>query len=221
MDVKALEHFLKEKNTLFLALPIRELCIHRRGLHCIWHLKYTIAMQTIVPHHMQHNTEPEAVDLLLEVDDVEQLLDHIDESNYQRTCLYLTSTAAYLSEPDDTAVYNTAFKGYMKVKKFHDAMRVALRLNNRSLMEEVFIACEDQVDKQQLAYLLARQGVMLDVEDGPCAIDDEDTRTLVCFGISLVICVLATSSTSRLAAVPCLQKFHFSHEFLHESISCV
>jgi 26S proteasome regulatory subunit N1 len=178
-------------------------------------------MQTIVPHHMQHNTEPEAVDLLLEVDDVEQLLDHIDESNYQRTCLYLTSTAAYLSEPDDTAVYNTAFKGYMKVKKFHDAMRVALRLNNRSLMEEVFIACEDQVDKQQLAYLLARQGVMLDVEDGPCAIDDEDTRTRVCFGISLVICVLATSSTSLLAAVPCLQKFHFSHEFSHESISCV
>jgi 26S proteasome regulatory subunit N1 len=129
---------------------------------------------------MQHNTEPEAVDLLLEVDDIEQLLDHIDDSNYQRTCLYLTSTAAYLPEPDDRAVYTTAFKSYMKVKKWHDAMRVALRLNDHSLIEGVFATCEDQIDKQQLAYLLARQGVMLDVEDGPCAIEDADARTRVC-----------------------------------------
>ena len=81
----------------------------------------------IVPYHMAHNSEPEGVDLLLEVDGIEHLLQHIDINNYQRTCLYLTSTAAYLPEPDDAAVFNAAFEGYLKVEKMarRDARRVA------------------------------------------------------------------------------------------------
>ena len=136
-------------------------------------------LQTIVPHHMQHNSEPEAVDLLLEVDEIELLLEHIEENNYQRTCLYLTSTAAYLPEPDDTAVFTAAYDGYMKVAKWHDAMRVALRLNDREKIQAVFSTCKDMVEQQQLGYLLARQGVVLDCEDGPCAIEDEEQRATV------------------------------------------
>jgi 26S proteasome regulatory subunit N1 len=128
---------------------------------------------------MHHNSEPEAVDLLLEVDDIEMLLDHIDETNYKRTCLYLTTTAMYLSEPDDAAVFATAFEAYMRVHKWHDAMRVALRLNDRALIERAFSQCDGAVEQQQLAYMLARQGVMIDLEDGPCQISDEDLRTKV------------------------------------------
>lgn len=65
---------------------------------------------------MEHNAEPEAVDLLLEVDDMAQLLQHVNEGNYARTCLYLTSAAAYLAEPDDSAVLHVAFDAYMKVR---------------------------------------------------------------------------------------------------------
>ena len=65
---------------------------------------------------MKHNSETEAVDLLLEVDEIEQLLEHIDDKNYQRTCLYLTSAAAFLPEPDDTAVLHTAYSAYKKVR---------------------------------------------------------------------------------------------------------
>ena len=133
----------------------------------------------IVPYHMAHNSEPEAVDLLLEVDGVDKLLQYIDENNYQRTCLYLTSTAAYLSEPDDVAVFNAAFEGYLKVEKWHDAMRVALQMSSRERIERVFAACKGPLDKKQLAYLLARQGVVLDCEEGPCAVEDEDLRTAV------------------------------------------
>lgn len=64
---------------------------------------------------MEHNAEPEAVDLLLEVEDMDQLLQHVNEGNYARTCLYLTSAAAYLAEPDDSAVLHVAFDAYMKV----------------------------------------------------------------------------------------------------------
>ena len=43
----------------------------------------------IVPFHMQHNAEPEAVDLLLEVEKLDILLDNVNDANYSRTCLYL------------------------------------------------------------------------------------------------------------------------------------
>ena len=59
--------------------------------------------------------ETEAVDLLLEVEELGWLEQYIDEENYRRTCLYLTSTSAYLPEPDDKTVLHTAYSIYMKV----------------------------------------------------------------------------------------------------------
>ena len=58
-------------------------------------------------------------------------------------------------------------------------MRVALQLSDRQRIERVFATCSKPLDKQQLAYLLARQGVVLDCEEGPCAIEDEALRQTV------------------------------------------
>lgn len=60
----------------------------------------------IVPFHVNHNAEAEAVDLLIEVQRLKNLLkiDTIDEKNYQRICLYLIKTADYMSDPDDLVV---------------------------------------------------------------------------------------------------------------------
>jgi hypothetical protein len=38
---------------------------------------------------MQHNAEPEACDLLMEVNRLDKIVDYVDESNYVRVCLYL------------------------------------------------------------------------------------------------------------------------------------
>jgi len=38
------------------------------------------------------------------VDQLDLLADYVDAGNYARTCLYLTSTSAYLPEPDDHLV---------------------------------------------------------------------------------------------------------------------
>lgn len=59
--------------------------------------------------------EPEAVDLLLEVERIEALEAHADASNAARTCLYLLGCHAYLAEPEDAAVLRTAFNIYSKV----------------------------------------------------------------------------------------------------------
>ena len=61
------------------------------------------ALFTSCPAPSPH-TEPEAVDLLLEVDQLEQLEAYVDDNNFARTCLYLTSCCTYLPEPEDTQV---------------------------------------------------------------------------------------------------------------------
>ena len=45
-------------------------------------------VKDIVPFHMSHNAEPEAVDLLIEVEKLEYLIDHVTENNYcARVCI--------------------------------------------------------------------------------------------------------------------------------------
>lgn len=63
-------------------------------------------VDVIVPFHITHNAEAEAIDLLIEVQRLKKLLklDSIDENNYQRICLYLIKTADFMSDPDDLAV---------------------------------------------------------------------------------------------------------------------
>ena len=50
-----------------------------------------------------------------------------------------------------------AYELYLKQGKFPDAMRVALRVNDRERIEQCFAATPDPLEKQQLAFLLARQ----------------------------------------------------------------
>ena len=50
-----------------------------------------------------------------------------------------------------------AYDLYLKQDKYPDAMRVALRVNDRERIEQCFAATPDPLEKQQLAFLLARQ----------------------------------------------------------------
>ncbi|GLC40481.1 hypothetical protein PLESTB_000708900 [Pleodorina starrii] len=133
-------------------------------------------VKQIVPYHMTHNAEPEAVDLLLEVESLDLLESHVDEKNFGRTCLYLTSCCAYLPEPDDAAVLRLALRIYTTQARWHDALRVALRLNSRPDVEAVFAACSEPPAKKQLGYLLARHGFAMNLEEGPAAVEDDALR---------------------------------------------
>ena len=50
-------------------------------------------VDVIVPNFMKHHEEPEAVDLLMEVENLPKLLEFTNEHNYERVCLYLLSCA--------------------------------------------------------------------------------------------------------------------------------
>mmetsp|Transcript_40951 Transcript_40951/g.49700 ORF Transcript_40951/g.49700 Transcript_40951/m.49700 type:complete len:902 (-) Transcript_40951:215-2920(-) len=126
-------------------------------------------VRQIVPFHMKNNAEPEGVDLLLEVDSLHELSEHVDKNNYARTCNYLLGCSNYLPEPEDMQALEVAHEIYMKVGKYCDAMRVALRCGADEKIQTTFNACTDKLEKRQVTYMMARQGVFYDLEDGPCA----------------------------------------------------
>lgn len=108
-----------------------------RGLYCIACKKKSIVPLLSNFSHLKAllcHAEPEAVDLLLETEKLEWLVQHTDEKNYARTCLYLTSCTAYLPEDDDSKVMQTAYQIYTKEKQYPDAMKVALMMNDQVML---------------------------------------------------------------------------------------
>lgn len=58
-------------------------------------------VDVIIPYFMKHHEEPEAVDLLMEVERLDKLITESSQSNYERVCLYLLSCAAYAADPEE------------------------------------------------------------------------------------------------------------------------
>ncbi|KAK1326758.1 26S proteasome non-ATPase regulatory subunit 2 1A [Acorus calamus] len=134
-------------------------------------------VQQIVAFHMKHNAEPEAVDLLMEVEDLDLLIEHVDETNYKRACLYLTSSSSYLPGPDDILALDIAYSIYMNFKDYTSALRLALFLDNIQHVKRVFTSCEDLLQKKQFCYIIARHGMVLELDD-EMAVEDEDREAL-------------------------------------------
>nr|KJB12472.1 hypothetical protein B456_002G020200 [Gossypium raimondii] len=130
-------------------------------------------VQQIVSFHMKHNAEPEAVDLLMEVEDLDLLIEHVDKTNFKRTCLYLTSAARYLPGPDDMLVLDIAYSIYLKFEEFASALQIALSLDNMQHVRQVFTTCDNQLKKMQFCYILARHGITFELDDEMVADDDE------------------------------------------------
>uniref|UniRef100_A0A0D9WTR5 26S proteasome non-ATPase regulatory subunit 2 homolog n=1 Tax=Leersia perrieri TaxID=77586 RepID=A0A0D9WTR5_9ORYZ len=118
----------------------------------------------IVSFHMKHNAEPEAVDLLTEVEKLDLLVNYVDDTNYKRTCLYLTSSSKYLPAPVDITALQIASDLYMKFGDFANALRIALLLDNKDL-KKIFIATDDFYLKEQFSYIIARHGLSIKIDD--------------------------------------------------------
>ena len=135
-------------------------------------------VDSIVPFQLKHSCEPDAVDLLLEVEHLEKLDRHIDEHNYGRVCLYLLSSCHFLPPPEDRIVLECAYKLYTQVKQYPDASIVAIKLGDSQRLRDSFLACDALKEdsfllKCQIAYIAvgANHGADLtqiieDMEDG-------------------------------------------------------
>ncbi len=92
-------------------------------------------VEEIVPFNIKHNSEPEACDLLMEVELLPDILEYVNENNYNRVALYLLNCANYVPEPEDSVVFNTVYQIYLKVNRYPEAMRIAIRLNSDKLAQ--------------------------------------------------------------------------------------
>ena len=92
-------------------------------------------VEAIVPSQMKHHAEAEACDLLMEVERLDLLDDHVDKSAFQRVCLYLTSCVPYVPDPENTRLLEAALRIFRRFDQFPQAMRLALQLNREELIK--------------------------------------------------------------------------------------
>lgn len=121
----------------------------------------------IVPHHMSHNAEAEAVDLLLEVQQLPKILGEglVDSRNASRVCLYILRCTEFMGEEEDLSqLLNTAYQIYLLQNNFSDAMRVAMRMDDDDKVLEIFKVCDSSIMRAQLCYLISLHTFHVDLE---------------------------------------------------------
>jgi 26S proteasome regulatory subunit N1 len=126
----------------------------------------------IVPSQMKHHAEAEACDLLMEVEQLDILEQYVDEAAYNRVCLYLTSCVPYVPDPENTNLLVTALNIFRKFNQLPQAMRLALQLNDRAKVEDIFSKCSDNVVQRQLAFMLGRHQFYLELPEDSDDYDD-------------------------------------------------
>ncbi|KAH8083342.1 armadillo-type protein [Cristinia sonorae] len=117
---------------------------------------------------LQHNAEPDAVDLLEELEIVNRIVEIVDENTFSRVCQYMVACVNLLPPPDDVAFLETAHAIYVQHQRFPEALALSIRLGNPALVRDDFNAPGNPLMKRQLAFLLARAQVpkeWLDPED--------------------------------------------------------
>ncbi|XP_076169384.1 regulatory particle non-ATPase 1 [Ptiloglossa arizonensis] len=134
--------------------------------------KLIALVHEIVPYNMAHNAETEACDLLMEIERLDLLEQYVDESAYQRVCLYLTSCVAYVADPENSTLLHAAAKLYRKFGQYPQAVRLAMQLNDLPLIEDIFTTCTDLSVQKQLAFMLGRQQIFLELPESTPEYDD-------------------------------------------------
>jgi 26S proteasome regulatory subunit N1 len=131
---------------------------------------------TLVPYFLKHNAEADAVDILSELEMIDEIKQHVDENTYARVCLYMVSMVPLLPYPDNDRFLSTAHDIYVKYGQLTQAMSLAIRLNDMELIKSDFSLTSDKALKRQLAFILARQRISLELEGE----DAEDTELQEC-----------------------------------------
>lgn len=119
----------------------------------------------IVQYFLKHNAETEAVDLLLEIEQIEKLPQYVDKDTYKRVCNYMEACVPLLAPPDDLAFVNTAYAIYLSNNQLPQALRLAIKLDDESLIKAVFDATADDAVHKQLGLILGQQNSCFKVSD--------------------------------------------------------
>ncbi|WVN89474.1 uncharacterized protein L203_104698 [Cryptococcus depauperatus CBS 7841] len=115
----------------------------------------------LVEFFLKHNAEADAVDILLEVENISAITEHVDDKTFERVCRYMVNCVPLLVAPDDNAFLETASVIYAKFDRYPEALTLAVRLNSPELIRRYYEAPRNPVMRKQLSYFLARAQIPL------------------------------------------------------------
>lgn len=100
----------------------------------------------IVRFFLNHNAEPDAVDLLVACEQLPRLLHALnpETDDMDRICRYLISCAPFEACPDDVALLLIAHDLYLRQSRFPEALNIAIKLNRQDLIKSDFDGCPDK-----------------------------------------------------------------------------
>jgi 26S proteasome regulatory subunit N1 len=75
------------------------------------------------------------------------------------------SMVPLLPYPDNSEFLKTAYSIYKQYKQYTQALLLAIRLNDTSVIEEVFNSTKDKSTRRQMAILLGRQRICIELSD--------------------------------------------------------
>ncbi len=136
--------------------------------------------RTLVPYFLSHNAEADAVDLLSELERIHEIEQCVDENTYQRVCLYMVSMVNLLTYPEDQQFLLCAHDIYKRYNKLPQAMVLAIRLNNFELIYQDFDCTQDLALRKQMALLVARQQIWLELPEDDSEDQEPDPELLEC-----------------------------------------
>ncbi|KAF1348988.1 26S proteasome non-ATPase-like protein regulatory subunit 2 [Delphinella strobiligena] len=127
----------------------------------------------LIPFFLKHNAEADAVDLLSELEMIEEIINHVDDNTYARVCMYMVSLVPLLTYPDNDRLLRTAHEIYRKFNRVTEAITLSIRLNDMDLIKQDFNCTRDKSLRRQLAFILARQRICLDLSEEEAEEDPE------------------------------------------------
>ncbi len=100
----------------------------------------------IVRFFLDHNAEPDAVDLLVTCEQLPRLLHALNPAtdDIDRVCRYLISCAPFEPCPDDVALLMAAHDLYLLQGRFPEALNISIKLNRQDLIKSDFDTCLDK-----------------------------------------------------------------------------
>ncbi|KAI3422175.1 hypothetical protein GPALN_012708 [Globodera pallida] len=130
-------------------------------------------VKMLVQHNLAFNAEIEACDLLIELEMLDMLLDlaKLDaDLDYERISLYLMSCVPFMPDPENIKIVGVAKELYLKYGKLIEALRCAMKMNSVEAIAAIFNKGTDSALKMQMAMMLGRQQIFLEIEgSGPLA----------------------------------------------------
>ncbi|KAI0199255.1 armadillo-type protein [Astrocystis sublimbata] len=160
--------------TRHLALEIGEVYAKRIAAEETYQDLVDLAL-VLVPLFLKSNAEADAVDLMSELEIIDRLPEFVDDNTYSRVCLYLVSMVNLLTFPENTDFLQIAHSIYKSYGQFAQAMVIAIRLGDFLMIVKDFHDIEDPALKKQLAFMIARQKIVMRVRLSEAPNEEDQT----------------------------------------------